>query len=200
MLYLQLTSTAPQENADKEVDEVTDLFKGLAKKKKSKKPKDTDGEGAEEAVAADGEFDASTLKKKKKKKAVKSSDADDFEAKLAEAGVEEAHTEAPIEEQEGDLEKGTGIWSHNATQPISYPLLLTRFFTILQNNNPDLLSTKSYRIPPPSCLREGNRKTIFANIAEICKRMKRNDEHVMQFLFAELGTVPSLFLSNPYFA
>ena len=37
-------------------------------------------------------------------------------------------------------------------------------------------------------MREGNKKTVFANLAEICKRMKRSDEHVAQFLFAELGT------------
>ena len=51
---------------------------------------------------------------------------------------------------------------------------------------------KSYKIPPPQCLREGNKKTIFANIAEICKRMKRSDEHVTSYLFAELGTCGSV--------
>ena len=183
---------------DKEVDEVTDLFKGLAKKKKpssktSKKSKDADGEGTEEAPVGDGEFDPSALKKKKKKKSTKTADTDDFDAKLAEAGVGEDGEEAAETaqaSQEGDLEKGTGIWHHNSTQPIGYSLLLNRFFDILQNRNPDLLSSgsKSYKIPPPQCLREGNKKTIFANIAEICKRMKRTDEHVMQFLFAELGT------------
>ena len=203
-----LRSQSTAENGDKEVDEVTELFKGLKKGKKSKKPKDADGEAVEEAITADGEFDPSALKKKKKKKSTKVSDqAEDFEAKLAEAGVgEESRTEVTVEEQEGDLEKGTGIWQHDANQPISYPLLLTRFFTILQSKNPSLLEgTRSYKIPPPQCLREGNKKTIFANIAEISKRMKRSgmpygfarlraslikriDEHVQQFLFAELGT------------
>ncbi|KAI4160211.1 MAG: hypothetical protein LQ342_005923 [Letrouitia transgressa] len=188
------------ETTDKSVDEVTDLFKGLAKKKKTKKPKDTEGAGGDGAApAADGEFDATALKKKKKKKAPKAADGDDFDAKLAEAGVNEdeegangAAVEAPIEE--GDLEKGTGIWHHNATQPISYPLLLTRFFTLLHNHHPDLLSSgsKSYKIPPPQCLREGNKKTIFANIADICKRIKRTDEHVTLFLFSELGTSGSV--------
>ncbi|KAI4139512.1 MAG: hypothetical protein L6R39_006259 [Caloplaca ligustica] len=187
---------------DKAVDEVTDLFKGLAKKKKSKKPKDSEAaEGGDDApAAADGEFDATALKKKKKKKTPKATDGGDFDAKLAEAGLGEeggagangATEEAPVEE--GDLEKGTGIWAHNATQPISYPLLLTRFFTLLHNHHPDLLSSgsKSYKIPPPQCLREGNKKTIFANIADICKRIKRTDEHVTQFLFSELGTSGSV--------
>ena len=197
----RVASGVASATVDKEVDEVTDLFKGLAKKKKSKKPKEgeaVDG-GDEPTPAADGEFDPTALKKKKKKKSTKTADADDFEAKLAEAGVgENGDAEgttgevAPVED--GDLEKGTGIWQHSATQPISYPLLLSRFFTQLHNHHPDLLSSgsKSYKIPPPQCLREGNKKTIFANIAEICKRMKRTDEHVTQFLFAELGTSGSV--------
>lgn len=46
-------------------------------------------------------------------------------------------------------------------------------------------SSKSYVIPPPQCLREGNKKTIFANIPDICKRMKRSEEHVIQFIFGQ---------------
>lgn len=176
------------------------MFKGLAKKKKTKKPKEGEAKEAtdEAAPAADGEFDPTALKKKKKKKPTKAADTDDFEAKLAEAGVnekgemEEGGVEQPAEE--GDLELGTGIWQHSATQPISYNLLLSRFFTLLHNHHPDLMSSgsRSYKIPPPQCLREGNKKTIFANIADICKRMKRTDEHVTQFLFAELGTSGSV--------
>ncbi|KAI9671987.1 MAG: hypothetical protein M1817_002281 [Caeruleum heppii] len=187
----------PESTGDKEVDEVTAMFDSLAKKKKPKKSKEKKEDGGDETTpAAEGEFDPSTLKKKKKKKATKpSEEGDNFEAKLAEAGVgdkedgdEAAADVTPVEE--GDLEKGTGIWAHDATQQITYPQLLGRFFTLLHSHHPDLASSgsKSYKIPPPQCLREGNRKTIFANIAEICKRMKRSDEHVTQFLFAELGT------------
>ena len=188
----------PAAATDKDVDDVTDMFKGLSKKKKTKKPKDGDAEAASTdapPAAADGDFDPAALKKKKKKKSTKTTDADDFEAKLAEAGVSEGATDGAAGElasaaQEGDPEKGTGIWAHNATAAISYPLLLSRFYTIVQHQHPDLLATgsRSHKIPPPQCLREGNKKTIFANIADICKRMKRTDEHVMQFLFAELGT------------
>lgn len=181
---------------DKNVDEVTEMFKGLSKKKKSSKKssKDADGAEEEEAPAADGGFDPSALKKRKPKP--KKKDAGDFEAKLAEAGVTNEAAEEEGEEvvPEGDLEAGTGIWSHDATQAIPYSLLVNRFFSLIQSHHPDLLSsgTKSYKIPPPQCLREGNRRTIFANIADICKRMKRSDDHVMQFLFAELGTSGSV--------
>ena len=169
------------------------MLKDLGKKKKkSKKPKDEEND---ETPVADGDIDLSVMKKKKKRKP-KAADADDFEAKLAEAGVGENETPADTTEtvQEGDLEKGTGIWAHEAIQPINYDLLLKRFFSLLHSHHPDLASsgTRSYRIPPPQCLREGNKKTIFANIAEICKRMKRTDEHVRHFLFAELGTSGSV--------
>jgi len=192
-------SSAPAslgKEVDKEVEEVTELFKGLSKKKKPKKPKEAEAGDEDATPAADGEFDPTALKKKKKKSS-KKTDAGDFDAKLAEAGVTE---EAPAEKggatelPQGDLEAGTGIWAHDASQPIPYQLLVTRFFSLIQSHHPDLLSSgsKSYRIPPPQCLREGNRRTIFANIADICKRMKRTEEHVMQFLFAELGTSGSV--------
>ena len=181
---------------DKEVEEMNAMFEGLAKKKKKSTKAKASEEGAEETPAADGEFDPSALKKKKKKKPKVD---DDFEAKLAEVGAVETTEETKVEEapstsQEGDLEKGTGIWSHDSNIPIEYGPLLARFFNQLHSHHPDLASsgTKSYKIPPPQCLREGNKKTIFANIAEICKRMKRTDEHVTSFLFAELGTSGSV--------
>lgn len=132
--------------------------------------------------------------KKKKKKVKKTTDADDFEAKLAEAAGEKTEGEPEKEPvEEGDMIKGTGIWGHEETKPISYELLLNRFFTLLHSHHPDLQgAAKSYKIPPPQCLREGNKKTIFANLETICKRMKRNEEHVIQFLFAELGTSGSV--------
>jgi translation initiation factor 2 subunit 2 len=89
------------------------------------------------------------------------------------------------------MDEGTGIWQHDSEKPINYNLLLNRFFKLLNAHNPDLMSSggkSSIRIPPPQCLREGNKKTIFANISEISKRMKRSEEHVTSYLFTELGT------------
>ncbi|KAJ5111323.1 eukaryotic translation initiation factor 2 subunit beta [Penicillium argentinense] len=148
----QVTDAPPAEKPiDQEVDEATEMFKNLSKKKKSKKSKDTDAAEGDEAPAAEGEFDPSLLKKKKKKPSKK--DAGDFEAKLKEHGVTEDTTEEQAEEviPEGDLEAGTGIWAHDATQAIPYSLLVSRFFSLVQSHHPDLLSsgTKSYKIPPP---------------------------------------------------
>lgn len=182
--------------AKEDDDDVANLLKGM-KKKKAKKPK-ADDEGGEADAAADGGLDL-TMKKKKKKKVPKEGE-DDFAAKLAaldidkEEGDEEATAKPEKVEDAGDMEKGTGIWAHNDTKPIGYELLLTRFFSLLAQKNPDHASSgsRSYKIPPPQCLREGNKKTIFANLNEICKRMKRTDEHVTSYLFAELGTSGSV--------
>ncbi|GAA6017571.1 hypothetical protein JCM11491_005287 [Sporobolomyces phaffii] len=73
----------------------------------------------------------------------------------------------------------------------TYTELLGRFFSLLYQSHPSLsggASKKKYTIPPPQMFREGNKRSIFANIADICKRMHRQPEHVIQFLFAELGT------------
>lgn len=161
----------------------------LMKKKKKKKVEDVDG--AEDPAGDDGGLDLS-MKKKKKKKPKETGEEDDFTAKLKQLEVKDADeaAEAETSEEQGDMDEGTGIWSHGETKTIGYSLLLQRFFHQLAQRNPDhaLSGTKSYRIPPPQCMREGNRKTVFANIADICKRMKRTEEHVTAYLFAELGT------------
>ncbi len=188
------------DEAAKDDEDVASMLKGM-KKKKTKKPKAEDAEadgGEGSAPAEDGGLDLSVMKKKKKTKKPKEGD-DDFAAKIAALDIEgkEGEGEAPAAAKPvdtGDMEKGTGIWRHDATEQIPYEQLLDRFFTLLAQKNPDHLSSgsKSYKIPPPQCLREGNKKTIFANIAEICKRMKRTDEHVTSYLFAELGTSGSV--------
>lgn len=141
----------------------------------------------------DGGLDLTLLKKKKKKK-VKTKEAgeeDDFAAKLKQLEVKDAEEAAvDVPEDAGDMDAGTGIWAHDETKNIGYALLLQRFFHQLSQKNPDhtLTGAKSFKIPPPQCMREGNRKTVFANIADICKRMKRTEDHLTAYLFAELGT------------
>jgi len=166
----------------------------LKKKKKKKAPKADDdkeagdgADGAENAPADDGGLDLGLLKKKKKK----AKDEDDFAAKLKALDLDGGEQESEAAVDEGDAEKGTGIWAHDAsTPPIPFIPLLRRFYQELEKRNPDHATSgsRSYKIPPPQCLREGNKKTIFANIAEISKKMNRSEEHVTAYLFAELGT------------
>ena len=73
--------------------------------------------------------------------------------------------------------------------------LLGRFYTLLFAGNPSLSregGKKRYTIVPPNVQREGSKRTSFANIAEICKKLRRQPEHVIQFMFAELGTSGSV--------
>ena len=77
----------------------------------------------------------------------------------------------------------------------AYEQLLGRFYTLLFAGNPSLSregGKKRYTIVPPNVQREGSKRTSFANIAEICKKLRRQPEHVIHFMFAELGTSGSV--------
>ncbi|TQS37412.1 hypothetical protein Golomagni_02116 [Golovinomyces magnicellulatus] len=187
-------TTAADSNA---FDDVSNMLKSMKKKKKTSKVVEEENS----APVEDGGLDLSSMKKKKKSKKTKETTEDEFAAKIAALQVDSKDGEntgsgpkVTPEIYEGDMEKGTGLWQHNSEVNIPYDKLLSRFFILLAQKNPDHFSSgsKSYKIPPPQCLREGNKKTIFANIAEICKRMKRTDEHVTSYLFAELGTSGSV--------
>ncbi|KAL7959640.1 domain found in IF2B/IF5 domain-containing protein [Trichoderma compactum] len=165
----------------------------LLKKKKKKKKVEGDADADAEdgaAPAEDGGLDLTMKKKKKKVKKAEGAEEDEFTAKLKQLEVDAEEAEEAAQEDEGDMETGTGVWAHDESKTIPYTMLLSRFFTVLSQKNPDhsLSGTKSYKIPPPQCMREGNRKTVFANIADISKRMKRTEEHLTAYLFAELGT------------
>lgn len=155
-----------------------DLFAGM--KKKKKKSKDKKEDGAEDAAAVDDlseSFDGLKLKKKKKKKTVKA-DVDEFEKQLQEAGIDESAV--PETNSKADL--------------IPYSELLDRFYGILKEKNPELAGgqQQKLKIPPPEVLRDGNKKTVFANIQQIAQVLQRNPSHLIQYLFAELGTSGSI--------
>lgn len=154
-----------------------DLFAGLKKKKKKSKDKKEEGaEGAEVDELTDS-FEGMKLKKKKKKKAT-SSEIDEFEKQLQEAGIDESVTSE----------------SSTKTNLIPYSQLLDRFYGILKEKNPELAGGQQQRlkIPPPEVLRDGSKKTVFANVQQIAQVLQRNPSHLIQYLFAELGTSGSI--------
>ncbi|GAA5809995.1 hypothetical protein MFLAVUS_003410 [Mucor flavus] len=154
------------------------------KKKKSKPVEEEDAPEGEVPAATEEDLDFGGLKKKKKKKKSMAQ----FEADLAD---ENANEEEVTEEKTGNKE-GEEAWI-KSDRDYSYDELLDRVFNILKQNNPELAGEKKkYTIVPPSIHREGNKKTIFANVTEISKRLHRPAEHVIQFLFAELGTTGSI--------
>lgn len=162
---------------------VDDLFSGLKKKKKSSSKKSAEESGSpsvdEDLSSSLGDL---TLKKKKKK-STKSLDLNEFEQQLEEAGVEDI------------TESTNGATNDQSAIGLSYPDLLSRFFDILKKNNPELVGDRSgpkFRIPPPIVQREGSKKTLFANVQEIATVLQRSPEHLIQYLFAELGTTGSI--------
>jgi len=196
-----------------------DMFADMKKKKKKKEiPMDfpEDGSGTSTptvAPAASEDLDFSDMKKKKKKSS-KKIDLEAFEKELNESKAKDAAEDegddgeglAEIDEAElGDdpfaqgAEPPTGVDAGNepwlkTDRDYTYPELLSRFYASLHASNPSLLTStgKRYTIAPPSIHREGNKKSIFANVTDICKRMHRQPEHVIQFLFAEMGTTGSV--------
>jgi translation initiation factor 2 subunit 2 len=87
-------------------------------------------------------------------------------------------------------------WLTEPDRDYRYEELLGRFYQALYISHPLLgaagTGKKRYTLAPPSVHREGNKRSIWANVAEICKKMHRQPEHVIQFLFAELGTSGSV--------
>jgi translation initiation factor 2 subunit 2 len=164
------------------------------KKKKKKKKEATDKEKTEEEVPTPIEPTDGDLPAKRKKK--KKTDMLEFEKQLKEGEENENRQDDDIfvGESEQDVKeiKVEETWL-NSDRDYTYQELLGRVFQILRQNNPELAGEKKrYTIVPPSVHREGNKKTIFANVADICKRMHRQPEHVIQFLFTELGTSGSI--------
>ncbi|KAG8787365.1 hypothetical protein FRC12_015651 [Ceratobasidium sp. 428] len=163
------------------------------------------------------DLDFSDLKKKGKKKTKKTAfDLEAFEKELAGSATTKAK-DADDEDEDGAGDETKGLdegdlgedvfahpvsggeggamvetW-HGTDRDYTYPELLGRFYQILRAQNPELAGEKRrYTIVPPSVHRDGNKKTVFANVSEICKRMHRQPDHVIQFLFAELGTTGSV--------
>ena len=94
----------------------------------------------------------------------------------------------------GDVAAGIGlinlIDAQNEWPDYTYDELLNIVFGIMREKNPEMSSGKKKTLvmKPPQVARAGSKKTAFANFAEICRLLKRQPKHVLQFLMAELGT------------
>ena len=152
---------------------------GKKKKKKSKEKAVDVGAGEDEGDAGDLEAEFGKKKKKsgKKKKALDVEDED--EASEMVEGRDGTHT-------------GSGTSWDGTTRDYHYDELLGRVFGILREKNPALSEKSKTIVKPPQVLREGTKKTVFANLMEICNGMHRAPEHVIQYLLAELGTTGTL--------
>ncbi|KAK9682721.1 hypothetical protein RND81_10G091900 [Saponaria officinalis] len=145
----------------------------------------------ENMTVSDGAETSFAGLKKKKKKPV---DPNMFSGDAVE-GLEEKE-ENVEEDEEGDdadnLQQPRYPWE-GSDRDYLYEELLGRVFNILRENNPELAGDRRRTVMrPPQVMREGTKKTVFANFTDLCKMMHRQPDHVMAFLLAELGTSGSL--------
>ncbi|WVN87031.1 uncharacterized protein L203_102207 [Cryptococcus depauperatus CBS 7841] len=183
-------------SAEKPVEEDGELFGDIKKKKKKKKDIPLDLESAE-PTSVDG-LDIPMKKKKSKKTTDFSKELNELEAETA-AADQAADAEGDLGEDnfakrhETDaVDGGQEPWVLENRDP-TYSELLKRFFSLLHSHNPELAGEKrKYTMVPPQVAREGAKKTTFSNIIDICRRMRRQPEHVILFLYSELGTTGSV--------
>ncbi|GAA6005902.1 hypothetical protein JCM10207_007268 [Rhodosporidiobolus poonsookiae] len=179
-----------------------DEFADLKKKRKKSSKKAFDLEAFEKELAESESANASGVEEAAPPRSIlkkaKAAGSDDEEG-ADEGDDEPVEGEDPFakdqDEEEGQVSKAEAAAQAKAwlteDRDYTYTELLGRFFSLLYQSHPSLsggAGKKKYTIPPPQLFREGNKRSIFANIADICKRMHRQPEHVIQFLFAELGT------------
>eukprot|EP01112_Ceratiomyxa_fruticulosa_P021910 TRINITY_DN786_c0_g2_i1.p1 TRINITY_DN786_c0_g2~~TRINITY_DN786_c0_g2_i1.p1 ORF type:complete len:268 (-),score=64.52 TRINITY_DN786_c0_g2_i1:103-906(-) len=142
--------------------------------------KDRENETNEDAPAEENTEEVPDVdfgkKKKKTKKVTIVEQEDEGEEEPAQ---EISLTGEPIEEASPWL---------GSDRDYSYDELANRIFNMLHNSNPELSKTKRYVMKPPQVCREGTKKTVWINFAEICAIMRRKPDHVLNYVLAELGT------------
>ncbi|KAF8909700.1 translation initiation factor [Gymnopilus junonius] len=174
-------------------------FSDMKKKKKSKKKANFDLDAFEKELNESKAEDAAKSKPAKAEGGDEDEDEDGLEPDGSHLdNLDESELGEDPFAQPGDVpvgvDSGNEPWL-KSDRDYTYPELLHRFYALLHAANPSLLSTaskKRYTIAPPQLFREGNKKSIFANVGDICKKMHRQPEHVIQYLFAEMGTTGSV--------
>jgi len=157
---------------------------GKKKKKKKREPlenlDDVKDALPDEEVKADDDDDMDLNlddfgSKKKKKKGKKHRDLDELD------DMEE--------DKENTGDSSADPWT-GSDRDYQYDELLQRVFGIMRDKNPEMVSgkQKKFVMRPPQVVRVGSKKTAFANFIEIAKMLHRQPKHLLQFLFAELGT------------
>lgn len=164
-----------------------DLGSLSLKKKKGKKTTEKSEGGAEDAFGDDLEFQLP--KKKKKKKVYQLEEGEDDLEVVAEPVAEAAEPTEKLPEDGETMEEENNL---------TYKELLDRVYETLKARNPDFVAgeKKKFVMKPPEVVRISARKTAFANFTEIVKLMHRQQDHVLTFMLAELGTTGTLDGNN----
>jgi len=165
-----------------------DLNLSLKKKKGKKTTEKTEGAGADDAIFGD-DLEFQLPKKKKKKKVYQVVEGDDDLEVVAEPVAEQSEATEKVPEEGETMEEESDL---------NYKELLDRVYETLKARNPDFVAgeKKKFVMKPPEVVRISARKTAFANFTEIVKLMHRQQDHVLAFMLAELGTTGTLDGNN----
>mmetsp|Transcript_1812 Transcript_1812/g.2520 ORF Transcript_1812/g.2520 Transcript_1812/m.2520 type:complete len:228 (-) Transcript_1812:121-804(-) len=125
--------------------------------------------------------------KKKKKKPKKETAVGEGDGDQPKVGGEE--TDAKKEDDKEPAEISIFVLDPPS---YTYSQLLSRVVDFVHENNPELTDKKRFTMKPPQLMRVGTKKTLWVNYQEICTMMRRNADHVFQFMMAELGTEGSI--------
>lgn len=84
----------------------------------------------------------------------------------------------------------------NTDRDYTYAELINRAFQFLHGKNPALASggssKKKVSLQLPQVAREGTKKTVFLNFGSICKSIHRQQDHLLAYMSAELGTTGNI--------
>jgi len=203
------------EGAEEEAAPVPEEGEAPVKEKKEKKKVVFDAEDS--ANVDDIDLESFGKKKKKKKRGEGLDDLSEVKEALPEDDDDDIDLENFGKKKKGGKKKGrknlddlddggedkenedenADPWK-DSDRDYQYDELLQRVFTIMRDKNPEMVSgkQKKFVMRPPQVMRVGSKKTAFANFLEIAKMLHRPPKHLLQFLFAELGTSGAIDGSN----
>lgn len=154
-------------------------------------------------------FDASRKKKKKRTPFAASLDSPSgpepsAEEKPARSKVSFNDTPGEIPPSSSSSEASTSQVQVSADLATSdrdytYEELVDRIFATIENKNPDMLNRsrdQRVRVPPPTVMREGTRRTVWVNFADTAQSISRSNDHLKDYVLAELGVSGTLDAEN----
>ena len=78
----------------------------------------------------------------------------------------------------------------------TYEELITRVSEFLHGKSPALVgsvgTTKRVKLQLPQVAKEGSKKTVFLNFGSICQSIHRQQDHLLAYIAAELGTTGNI--------
>lgn len=90
------------------------------------------------------------------------------------------------------MESARSLGSASTANLYPYSEMIQRAFDLMQKNNVESnASSRRIKIPQIKIERKG-KKTIFSNFLTVCKSMKRDPEHVKQYICTEQNTDASI--------